>query len=161
MKNFFLMNIPFSRVGEVWTRRSSIFPKHPFRQAIVLLFILYFISSCMALNGYIVRHGIESIPPPNMQQRQPLHFLLSDSYSMVPTMVPTLCCCTLYVICCWEFVCEGMWVNIYCICFCWLVNIAQCGECTVYTVRCWFLLAKHLSSDRPPARPAAKIGIVC
>ena len=37
---------------------SSIFSKHPFRQVAVIL------QSILALNGYIVRHEIESIPSP-------------------------------------------------------------------------------------------------
>ena len=60
----------------VWTGRSSIFLKHPFRQASVLLFIHFFKSSCaMYIYVYVVQHGIELNPSPKQHQR-PLPSLL-------------------------------------------------------------------------------------
>ena len=66
------------KFGMVWTRLSSIFPKHPFHEVSVLQFIL-------SLNHpgakSLVRHRIEPIPSAK-QQRRPLPALLSDSSSM-------------------------------------------------------------------------------
>ena len=46
--------------GAGWTGGSSIFPKHPFRQVSVPLFILFFKSTWRLMA--IVRHVIDSIP---------------------------------------------------------------------------------------------------
>ena len=45
----------------VWTRWSSVFPKHPFRQIAVILFILFFKSSWWKRAG-AARNWINSVP---------------------------------------------------------------------------------------------------
>ena len=47
--------------GMVWTRWSSIFPKHPFRQVAVILFILFFKSSWCKIAS-AARYLINSTP---------------------------------------------------------------------------------------------------
>ena len=47
--------------GMVWTGRSSIFPKHPFRQVAVILFILFFKSSWWKIAS-AARNLINSVP---------------------------------------------------------------------------------------------------
>ena len=78
-ENFSRDTVHFCRVV-VWYGVNKIiiyFPKYPFRQVVVLLFILSFKSSGRKIA--IARQGIESILSPK-QQRRPLPSLLSLSF---------------------------------------------------------------------------------
>ena len=76
MKKSIWENNPFGRMvvwcGVNWRGGSSTFSKHPFRQVLIFLIILFFKSSWCKIA--IVQQGIELILSPE-QQRRPLPFL--------------------------------------------------------------------------------------